>query len=498
MINRMKWWNKTNRVIPALLLISMLSVVACMDNFLDQKPQGQQTEEVFLKTSQDAVLATTAIYNTFLDWSYHSGGYPLLDIMSDDAYKGSNPGDASSIGLFNTFQFTASAGDISRWYSALYKGIRRANIVIEEVPSVPMDESLKKRLLGEARFLRAHFYFDLVRAFGDLPKVTMPTPPRKLARSPKSEIYSEIIIPDLLFANENLLEKSQYAPTDAGRATTGAAKSLLSKVYIFQNDFVNAEKYALEVIATGQYDLEADYKNAFSLAGQFGIESIFELGAEANSGGSQFANTQGVRGIPNRGWGFNRPSVELINFFEPNDVRKDATVIFLRETIDGVFISGDPGTQDTVYANPPAKTIIKEIETYNQKVWVPGTGTLEQFGYNKRIIRYADVLLLAAEALNENNKTSTALVHLNKVRQRAGLLPVVDTDKVIVRQKIADERRAELAMEGNRLWDLIRWGRAASVLGPLGFKVGKHELFPIPQSEIDLSEKTLQQNPNWD
>ena len=495
MVNR---WIKTNRLISSLLLTTTLSVVACMDNFLDQKPQGQQTEEVFLKTSQDAQLATTAIYNIFLDWNYHSGGYPILDIISDDAYKGSNPGDASSIELFNKFQFTASAGDISRWYSALYKGIRRANIVIEKVPSVPMDESLKKRLLGEARFLRAHFYFDLVRAFGDLPKVTVSSPPRKLARSPKSEIYSEIIIPDLLAASENLLEKSQYAATDAGRATKGAAKSLLAKVYIFQNDFINTEKYALEVITTGQYDLEPEYKNAFSLKGQFGIESIFELGAEAISGGSQFANTQGVRGNPNRGWGFNRPSVELINFFEPNDVRKDETVIFLGETIDGVLIRGDAGTQDTIYVNPPANTIIKEIETYNQKIWVPGTGTLEEFGYNKRIIRYADVLLLAAEALNENNKTTLALVHLNKVRQRAGLLPFADTDKVILRQKIADERRAELAMEGNRFWDLIRSGKAASVLGPLGFKVGKHELFPIPQSEIDLSEKTLQQNPNWD
>ena len=495
MMNR---WIKTNRVISALLLTSMLSVVACMDDFLDQKPQGEKTEEVFFKKSQEAQLATIAIYNIFLDWHYHSGGYPILDIISDDSYKGSNPGDASALELFNKFQFTASAGDISRWYSALYKGIRRANIVIEKVPLVPMDEALKKRLLGEAHFLRAHFYFDLVRAFGDLPKVTVPTAPRKLARSPKSEIYSEIIIPDLLAASENLLEKSQYATTDAGRATKGAAKSLLAKVYIFQNDFINTEKYALEVITTGQYDLEPEFKNAFSLTGQFGIESVFELGAEANSGGSQFANTQGVRGIPNRGWGFNRPSVELINFFEPNDIRKDETVIFLGETIDGVFIIGDSGTQDTVYANPPTNTIIKEIETYNQKVWVPGIATLEAFGYNKRIIRYADVLLLAAEALNENNKTAAALLHLNKVRQRAGLLPVADTDKVIVRQKIADERRAELAMEGNRFWDLIRTGKAASVLGPLGFKVGKHELFPIPQSEIDLSEKTLQQNPNWD
>lgn len=475
----------------------MFSMVACMDDFLNQKPQGLQTQEVFLKNGQDALLATNAIYNIFLDWNYHSGGFPLLDIMSDDAYKGSSPGDGGAIGLFNTFQFTASSGDISRWYSALYKGVRRANIVIENVPSVAMEEALKMRLLGEARFLRALFYFDLVRAFGDLPKITEAAPPRNLVRSPKDQIYAEIIIPDLLAAIENLPEKSQYLSTDAGRATKGAAKSLLAKAYLFRNDFVNAEKYAMEIITTGQYDLELNYSDAFSLGGQFGIESVFELGAEPNSGGSQFANTQGVRGVPNRGWGFNRPSVELINFFEADDIRKDATVIFLGEIIDGVLIEGDNGTPDITYADPPANTIIKEIETYNQKVWVPGTGTLEAFGYNKRLIRYSDVLLIAAEALNENGKTSEALVHLNKVRDRAGLLPITDTDKVIVRQKIADERRAELAMEGHRFWDLVRTGKAASVLGPLGFVVGKHELFPIPQSEIDISEGTMEQNPNW-
>jgi hypothetical protein len=479
------------------LLASMFSVMACMDDFLDQKPQGLQTEEVFLKTSQDAQLATIAIYNIFLDWNYHSGGYPLLDIMSDDAYKGSSPGDGGFLNLFNTFQFAPSSGDISRWYSALYKGVRRSNIVIENVPSIAMDEELKSRLLGEARFLRALFYFDLVRAFGDLPKITQSSPPRKVPRTAKDEIYDDLIIPDLLFAIDNLQEKNQYPDTEAGRATKGAAKALLAKVYLFHNDPVNAEKYAMEVINTGQYDLEEEYFNAFSLEGQFGIESVFELGAEANSGGSQFANTQGVRGTPNRGWGFNRPSVELINFYEVDDVRKDATVIFLGETIDGVLIQGDNGTPDVIYADPPTNSIIKELETYNQKIWVPGTGTLEEFGYNKRIIRYAEVLLIAAEALNENNKTVEALVQLNKVRERAGLLPVEDLDKAVVAQIILDERRAELAMEGNRFWDLVRTGKAAEVLGPWGFVVGKHELFPIPQSEIDLSEGTMEQNPNW-
>ena len=494
-----KIYNSTT-LISRVALIALFVTTGCMDNFLEQKPQGTLTDATFLQSSKDAELATNAIYSSMRDWFYHSGGFPILDIMTDDATKGSNPGDGAIINLFETFQYSQSTGDISRWYSALYKSVRRSNIVMESLPSIAMDEALKNRLMGEARFLRALFYFDLVRAFGDLPKVTTANPPLKIDRSPKQEIYEEIIFPDLNFAISNLPEKSDYANTDLGRATKGSAKALLAKVYLFLGDYTNAEKYSMEVILSSQYQLEQNFSNAFSLKGQHGVESIFEIGAlpqeDTDQGGNQFANTQGVRGKPNKGWGFNRPSLNLINFYEANDPRKDATIVFLNETIDGIFIEGDANTPDTTYTDA-SKVQIKEIETYNQKVWASDSTTLGQWGYNMRVIRYADVLLIAAEALNENGKTSDALVYLNLVRSRVGLASFNNTDITIVRTKIWNERRAELAMEGHRFWDLVRIGRADEVLGPLGFISGKHELFPIPQSEIDLSEGQLTQNSGW-
>jgi hypothetical protein len=232
------------------------------------------------------------------------------------------------------------------------------------------------------------------------------------------------------------------------------------------------------------------------------MESVFEVGAleVEGAGGNQYANTQGVRGSPNRGWGFNRPSFDLRNSFEPDDPRLNATIIDLGETLDGVLILGDGTTPDETFDE--FNNLI-EVECYNQKVWYPGTNTITQYGHNRRLIRYADVLLMAAEALNENDKPAEALVYLNQVRERARegnpeILPdITETNKELLRDIILIERRHELALEGHRFWDLIRTGKAPAVLGQLGFITGKHELLPIPQNEIDISQGTLIQNPDW-
>ncbi|MFM8374390.1 MAG: RagB/SusD family nutrient uptake outer membrane protein, partial [Bacteroidota bacterium] len=331
-------------------------------------------------------------------------------------------------------------------------------------------------------------------------------PPLTLGRSTEEEVYAAILA-DLNYAVQYLPERSALNTADYGRATRGAAKALLTRLYLFRKDFVNAEKYALEVINSGEYSLDPDFGHTFSIWGQFNSESIFEIAAQGrdgyDNGGNQYANTQGVRGTPNRGWGFNRPSVDLQNSFEPGDPRKDATIIFLGEVIDGVTILGDGTTPNITYADAPANTIIQEIECYNQKVWIPGTSTNEQWEHNRRVLRYADVLLMAAEALNENGKSSQALTYLNQVRTRArgnnaNILPnVTTTDQGALRNAILKERRSELAMEGHRFWDLIRTGRATAVLGPLGFQAGKHELLPIPQTEIDISQGAIRQNPGW-
>ena len=493
-----------NRVYKISFKISLLFVfsaflISC-SKFLEIKPQGQLTEELFLQNENDAVLATNAIYSSALEWNFYTGGFPILDIISDDATKGSNPGDGAYLNLFDLFQYTPTSGDISRWYSASYKTIRRSNIVIEKVPDIAMDESLKTRLLAEAKFFRAYCYLNMVIAFGDVPLALTTDLPLDLDRTSKQVIYSEVIIPDLLTAIENLPEKNEYPGADLGRITKGAARATLAKAYLYREDFENAAFYALEVINSSQYSLEPNYSDAFSVQGQFGVESVLEIGAFAieniTQGGNQYANTQSVRGVPNKGWGFNRPSVDLMASYEAGDIRKDATVIFLGETIDGIYIEGDESTPDITYTDA-SQTEIAEIECYNQKVWTPGSTTIDPWGYNVRFIRYAEVLLYAAEALNEIGSSGQALNYLNEVRSRAGLDPILGADSSTLRDLIWKERRSELAMEGSRFFDLVRQHRAGEVLGPLGFIVGKHELLPFPQSEIDLSGGLMQQNPNW-
>ncbi len=491
---------KTKISVSLLLVASLILATGCED-FLQKDPQGELTQEAFPVTASDALLATNAVYESVRNWAYHSGGYPILDIMSDDAHKGSNPNDQlPTVGPYETFTYTTTQDGLDRWWSALYEGIKRANVVIEKVPLINMDEQLRNRYLAEASFLRGLFYFDLARAFGGVPKVTTTTPATKIPRSTADEIF-QLVISDLEFAAGHLPEKSLYGPNDAGRATKGAAKALLARVYLFLGDYENVEKYAIEVIVSDEYDLEAVFADANGKNGEHGVESVFEIGAMEveGAGGNQYANTQGVRGSPNRGWGFNRPSLDLRHSFEPGDPRLDATIIDLGETLDGVLILGDGTTPDEVVVDGVAT----EVECYNQKVWYPGKNTITQWGHNRRLIRYADVLLMAAEALNENDKHGDALLYLNEVRKRAregnnSILPdVTVTGKIALRNAILEERRHELALEGHRFWDLVRTGRAETVLGPMGFETGKHELFPIPQNEIDISQGSLQQNPNW-
>lgn len=486
--------------VATIVMLAMLPF-AC-DDFLDKPVQGQLLSQNFPVSAKDALGATNAVYNTLRTGGYNFGLYPILDIMSDDAYKGSNPTDqAATIGPYDKFQNLPTEETIMTWWSTLYEGIKRANVVIDKVPGITMDESLKSRYIAEAKFLRALYYFDLVRAWGDVPKVEHLDPPSSLTRSPKSEIY-DLIAADLLAAIEVLPEKSEYEAADLGRATKGAAKALLGKAYLFNGDWINAEKYLLEVINSAEYDLMPNFIDANSKAGEFGVESVFEVGAVGvegiDKGGAQYANVQGVRGVPNRGWGFNRPSIDLMNSFETNDPRLDGTVIYLNEVLDGITIVGDVNTPDETRNSDGDLT---EIECYNQKVWTPGETVPTQWDYNRRIIRYADVLLMAAEVLNHNGKDGDALEYLNDVRERArggnaAILPDVVVTGTALEEAIFNERRVELALEGIRFWDLVRTGRAATVLGPLGY-LEKHALLPVPQAEIDLSQGLIEQTSTW-
>jgi len=488
-----------------VIVISVLSLTLfnrCED-FLERPPQGSLTQSNFPVTSDDALLATNAVYNTLRHSTYHQGLFPLLDIMSDDATKGSNPDDqAATIDPYDKFEHISTEGTIANWWNTLYLGVKRANVVTEKVPAINMDETLKAQYIGEAKFLRALFYFDLVRAWGDVPLYTSTLPDIEIERSPAADVYAQIIT-DLTEAIAVL--PVQYFGNDVGHATKGAAQALLARVYLFQNDFTKAAELAQLVINSNIYQLQTNFSDANGVLGEHGPESVFEIGAYGEegleNGGNQYANVQGVRGTPNRGWGFNRPSLNLINSFEVGDPRMEATVLYLGEVIDDVTILGDGKTPDKTLDE--FGTII-EIECYNQKVWTPGATVPPSFGHNRRLIRYADVLLMAAEAYNETGNTSQALTYLEMVRSRARagnstILPeITTTDKDALRTAILNERRHELALEGFRFWDLVRTGNALSVLGPLGYKHPKHKLFAIPQVELDLTGNKWTQNPEWE
>jgi len=486
-----------------LLTICLLSMISCSDDFLTQPPRAALTVGSFPASEQDAVLATNAIYNITRTWQISTGGFPLLDMMADDAVKGSNPTDGIVISVYDKFEHTSSEGSTERWYKTLYEAVRRTNLVINEVPSIEMDAELQDRLVAEARYLRAYFYADLVRGFGAVPMVTVTEPSLELGRTEVTTILSEIIYPDLEFAVSILPERSEYPAEELGRATRGAALSLLARIKLHYGEYEDVRDLTEQVVSSGEYDLVPDYADVFVSINEHNEEAIFEISAlpeNFNDGGNQYGNTQGVRGTPNKGWGFCRPAYVWIEELQNNsDPRLEPTVLFLNETIDGITIRGDGSTPDTTRESGR----IVEIECYNQKVWYPGTDSRESFGHNRRIIRYADVLLMHAEALNELGQSAAALPFLNRVRERArggdsNILPdITTTDQSDLRAAIAEERYYELALEGSRFWDLVRTDRAEEVLGPLGFIRGKHELFPIPQSEIDISEGRIDQNPGY-
>jgi len=483
---------KLSYLFPILLLAT-----ACTD-VLDRAPQESYTLDNYFQDAEQATQATNAIYSQMRDRETHVFSYiGMTDIVSDDADKGSTANDGFFLQEVDDFTLTATNVAPASVWSGYYTGIFRANLAIERIPLVPeMDENLRKRLIGEAKFLRGYFYFNLVRWFGDLPLVTEPFPSEfAIPRSPKSAVYEQIIS-DLEDAIAVLPTKSGYAAKDLGRATQGAAKGLLAKVYLTVQNWPEAERLALEVINSGQYGLYPSYAGLFRKEGENAVESLFEVQTaayETGGGGSQYNEVQGVRGDPNLGWGFNRPSNDLLTAYESGDPRREETILYVGEVL--------PDGSDIVQDNP---NIVGE--RYNQKAWVPEhTGGNDNGPGNIRILRYADILLIAAEALNENGKTAMALPYINEVRERArsgsaSVLPNLTlTDPALLRQAIWRERRVELALEQHRWFDLVRQQRAATVMQNVGknFVAGQHELFPIPQGEIDLSQNALIQNPGY-
>ncbi len=398
-------------------IFMLIAGAGCEDRLLDQKPRGELTLASFFETEEHAIEATNATYERLRSFNFTNFLWlGKTDIASDDANKGSTPADgAATQGALDEWTFDPSTSNFMATWGDYYQGIFRANMAIINIPDIEeMDEQLKQRLIGENKFLRAYFYFFLVRSYGGVPLITEPQEPGEfqLPRASEEEVFS-LIEQDLQDAIDVLPLKSEYSPQDLGRATKGAARGMLAKVMLYQEKYDEAEQLARDVIESGEYSLFSEYENIFRQEGENSSESVFEVQAvalEPPQGGTQYSVHQGVRGQPNLGWGFNNPSDDLLNAFEPGDPRLGATVLFVHETLPF-------GQEDVVRHN----TQMLDNQRYNQKSFVPldQPAGAANGGTNIRILRYSDVLLIAAEAAFQNGNEADARAWVNDVRERA-------------------------------------------------------------------------------
>ena len=457
---------------------------SCTDDFLEIDANQITADAI---TEDQAIELVNGIYNIFLSWQVSSFSWnAITSISSDDADKGSDPGDTGSDKhLFDALAHDPTSISVSEVWEGHFNGIQRANQAINRIhPFDDLDSDLKARLIGEAKFLRALLYFRLLQTFGGVPLIT-DTPDinspleELLSRSTKEETFL-FIENDLIEAISVLPEKSTYPDIQLGRATKGAAKALLAKVSMYQNKWDKVLNLTNEIILSGEYSLTSNYEDIWKEIGENNQESIFEIQAKGelpSVGVDKYSLTQGARGQGGWGWGFNIPSENLLNSYELSDARRDATIIFRGETLyDGRHVP---------------ETVVNSM--YNQKAYSSSFTENEQTGKNIRILRFAEVLLMNAEAASQLGGDIAG--PLNQVRIRAGLEPLSNPSQL----DVWNERRWELAFEHDRYFDLVRQGRASEVLQSLGipFIIGKHELFPIPQVQISLSDGILQQNPGW-
>ena len=459
------------------LLFAMLALItSCNEDYLDVDSRAD------IEFDDSGVIITpvemvTGVYGRFTDFSYAFSFLGITEIISDNSDKGSSPGDTGGDkDLLDGLTHTSSIGSVREMWETWYKTIGRATIAISYTENYKnYDANLKSRLIGEAKFLRALHYFWLVRSFGDVPIQEVDL----VARAPKSEVYA-YIVKDLQDAIELLPLKSAYGAGDVGRATKGSAQGLLAKIYLYQENWQAAYDAANTVIASNQYGLHPNYGEIWRASTENGTESLFEIqarGETINHGVQQYSQTQGARGSTGWGWGFNVPSENLLNAFNAagDDVRRDATIIFRGETLwDGRVVGAT------------------ENPMYSEKAYSSLNAGADDGDKNIRILRYAEILLIKAEAATYINQD--AATPLNLVRARVGLAPISSPTV----QQIWNERRLELAMEHDRWFDLNRTGEAATAMAADGktFITGKHELFPIPNDQL-IQTPEMVQNPGW-
>jgi len=408
----MKKMKKTKHIVSKITLsLLIITALSCTEDFLDIEANQVTAEDI---TSDEAVELVNGVYNIFLTWQVSSFSWiGVTSITSDDADKGSDPGDTGNDKhLLDNLTYDATSISFAEVWEGHYNGIQRANQAINRISDFEdLDSDLKERLLAEAKFLRALLYFRLSQAFGGVPLITdtpdiNSSPEDLLSRATLEETYA-FIESDLQDAISVLPLKSEYPASELGRATQGAAKTLLAKVNMYQGNWQEVLNLTNEIISSEEYGLTPNYEDIWKEIGENNQESIFEIqsraGASSPVGVDKYSLVQGVRGDGGWGWGFNTPSQNLLNSYEEDDTRKEATIIFRGETLfDGRFIP---------------ETVVNDM--YNQKAYASAFTDSEITGKNIRIFRYAEVLLMNAEAAF--NVGGDAATPLNQVRNRAGL-----------------------------------------------------------------------------
>ena len=461
--------------------VSIFALSAC--DLLEEKPESFISPSNFYKNSADAVAAVNAVYDVVSSIGvYNQCMWWVADMSTDDVTAGVGVNNLSILQI-DSYTHSSLNNRLDLLWQTTFDGINRANQVLSHVPDIDMDVALKTRILGEARFLRGLFYFNLVRIFGPVPILTVETGSLTddlgVSRSPVEDVYA-LILEDLGVAESGLAVK--MTGDDVGRATQGAAKSLLAKVYLTRGEWDKAASKAKEVIdnaATYGYDLWANYAEAFTTANENGKESVFSA---QFSSGIQEGSSMMIYCLPRNtivGQGFSSfvPTTDIYNSYEPNDARKTFTY----------WTTFTKGTQTITFS--PA------IYKYND----PAATNTADASTNYPVIRYADVLLMYAEAANELGQTDEALTYINQVRTRAKLTSLSGLSSDGIRDAVLKERRLELAFEGHRWFDLVRTGRLVSTLRAKGNTniQDYHVLYPVPQRDIDVNSNLKPQNAGY-
>lgn len=479
-----------------LLFVTILSfsVISC-DDYVDYDPSETYTivADDYFTSSSDYESALVGVYDV-TQWILYN--VMIGEIASDNSLAGGESAtDVVGLQKIDDMLHDPENDQLTSIWQFMYEGVNRANYLFENKDN--LDFTRKDELYGEVHFLRAFFYFELVKIFGDVPLFTnsrlTAIDSGTLQRSSASNVYAQIES-DLNTAIAALpAEKSVN-----GRATSFTAHALLGKVYLYQDKFDQAAAILDPLI--GAYGLPERPASVFLKSGENGAESVYEIQHTKDSNwyawdyvpqgteGNFAVIHHGIRGyvgdVYQSGWSFNIPTQDLVDAFPAGDKRKDVSILDIVKWADDTGAEYGEGYEHTGYFNH--KYIPRQGESSAQQEL--------NFGTNYRAIRYADVLLMAAEANNRKSSpdTQSAQIYLNEVRKRAfgDESNASSSTGATLTQEIWDERRLELAGEGHRFFDLVRTGQASTILQSIGFQAGKHELFPIPQKEIDISNLT--------